>query len=108
MDQYRRGPRFGTRPRGNTATYDPASGQHYATSTRFEPDDAVKLIKAAEVLGVSVAEIMRRAVHHMAVDETGRPTWPSDDTDAETSQLELLSPQPVDVAHREEPQQTAA
>jgi hypothetical protein len=82
---------MGGRHQGNTASYDPASGRPYLTSTRFDdPAEAVRLIRAAELLGVSVAEVLRRAVRHMPTDDDGRPVWPDG---ADGAQLELL-PQP--------------
>lgn len=91
----KRGPKPGTRFRGNTATYDPTSGKPYMTGAKFDnPDEAMKLIRAAEAASISVAEVLRRAIRYMPVDENGCPLWPAVDT-AATEQLHFdVQPSP--------------
>ncbi|WP_130513738.1 hypothetical protein [Krasilnikovia cinnamomea] len=85
----KRGPKPGTRFQGNTAAYDPTSGRPYTAGTKIDnPDEAMKLIRAAEVAGLSVAEVIRRAIRYMPVDEDGRPLWPNEDQ-AANEQLPL-------------------
>jgi len=71
----RRGPRPGVRQRGNTSSYDPASGLSYRPTPTFPPEEGGKLVKAAEALNVSVSEVLRRLVQQMPVDDDGRPSW---------------------------------
>lgn len=87
----KRGPKPGTRFRGNTASYDPESGKPYITGAKFDdPDEAMKLIRAAEAAGISVAEVLRRAIRFMPVDADGRPVWP--ETGPPTEQLPFVTP----------------
>lgn len=85
----RRGIKPGTRLRGRDASFDPTSGKPYITGARFDnPDEAMKLIRAAEKAEVSVAEILRQAIRYMPVDDEGRPVWPTADQ-AHNEQLRL-------------------
>lgn len=66
----------GTRMRGREATFDPESGKPYIAGATFsDPDEAIKLVRAAAAAKTSVAEILRQAVLHMPVDADGCPTW---------------------------------
>ncbi|HEX6514920.1 MAG TPA: hypothetical protein VF049_05070 [Nocardioidaceae bacterium] len=74
--------------RGNEATYDPASGRNYRPTPTFAPLAAVKLIKAAEAMNMSVSGLLNELVRRMDVDEIGRPVW-VDELDEDEGRLPL-------------------
>ncbi|WP_412741263.1 ribbon-helix-helix domain-containing protein [Krasilnikovia sp. MM14-A1259] len=89
----KRGPKPGTRYGGYTPTYDPTSGKPYFTGAKFDnPDEAMKLLRAAEAAGISVAEVIRRAIRFLPIDDQGCPLWPSPESTANEQLRFELSP----------------
>lgn len=76
MAQQRNGPPVGTRYRGRTANYDPASGRNYRTAVTLTPDAAMRLISVAERAGMSVSGVIAEMVSRTELDAaTGLPEW---------------------------------
>ncbi len=65
----------GKRHGGREAKYDPACGQDYKPGNRFKPDNAMKLIRMAEMADLSVSELLNELVAREPVDADGRPLW---------------------------------
>lgn len=56
-------------------SYDPSSGEKWRTGVVFPPDEAAKVIRAAERTGMSVAGVLAKLIQQMPVDAHGRPIW---------------------------------
>ncbi|MEJ8662174.1 hypothetical protein [Streptomyces sp. MS1.AVA.4] len=71
----RRGPQRGAPRQGRRISYDPASGQAWRTGVVLLPDEAAKVIKAAELSNISVAGLLGELIQRMEIDAAGRPLW---------------------------------
>ena len=60
---------------GNQTTYDVDSGRPYRTGVTFQPDEAVKIVTAANRMGFSVSGLINELTKRMAVDKHGLPVW---------------------------------
>jgi len=60
---------------GNQTTYDVDSGRPYRTGVTFQPQEAVKIVTAANRMGYSVSGLINELTKRMAVDHDGLPIW---------------------------------
>jgi hypothetical protein len=60
---------------GNQTTYDVSSGRPYRTGVTFQPEEAAKIVTAANLMGYSVSGLINELTKRMAVDRDGVPTW---------------------------------
>jgi hypothetical protein len=60
---------------GNQTTYDIDSGRPYRTGVTFQPEEAVKIVTAANRMGFSVSGLINELTKRMAVDKHGLPVW---------------------------------
>lgn len=79
------GAKIGTRYRGNTPSYDPASGHSYRAPVTLAPEDAVKAIAMAERAGLSISGFFNAILKNIPIDPTtGLPVGvaPAEDDNA--------------------------
>ena len=60
---------------GNQTTYDVSSGRPYRTGVTFQPDEAAKIVTAANLMGYSVSGLINELTKRMPVDKRGLPVW---------------------------------
>jgi hypothetical protein len=60
---------------GNQTTYDVNSGRPYRTGVTFQPEEAAKIVTAANLMGYSVSGLINELTKRMHVDEHGLPAW---------------------------------
>ena len=60
---------------GNQTTYDVNSGRPYRTGVTFQPEEAAKIVTAANQMGYSVSGLINELTKRMAVDQQGLPVW---------------------------------
>ena len=60
---------------GNQTTYDVNSGRPYRTGVTFQPEEAAKIVTAANQMGYSVSGLINELTKRMVVDEQGLPVW---------------------------------
>ncbi|MBN1172909.1 MAG: hypothetical protein JXA67_12105 [Micromonosporaceae bacterium] len=63
---------------GRAPEYDPTSGRSWRPGGTFAPDNAHKLFRAMEALGVSASGVLNELVRRMEIDANGRPLWAED------------------------------
>jgi hypothetical protein len=60
---------------GNQTTYDVGSGRPYRTGVTFQPEEADKIVTAANRMGYSVSGLINELTKRMVVDNHGLPVW---------------------------------
>ena len=60
---------------GNQTTYGVGSGRPYRTGVTFQPEEADKIVTAANRMGYSVSGLINELTKRMTVDQHGLPVW---------------------------------